>query len=99
MIENLADTSLAQYSEQSLAEIKRLSDPNVDEAQTINLRGEEGRQIVYGGEENGNPVQRMQTWLIKDNQAYVITYTAKPESYDKYLPTVEKMIESFQTTK
>ncbi|MGB5715002.1 MAG: PsbP-related protein [Waterburya sp.] len=99
LIENLADTSLAQYSEQSLAEIKRLSDPNVDEAQTINLRGEEGRQIVYGGEENGNPVQRMQTWLIKDNQAYVITYTAKPESYDKYLPTVEKMIESFQTTK
>ncbi len=100
LIENLAnDTSLTQYTEQSLAEIKRLSDPDVDEAQKINLGENKGRQIVYSGEENGRPVQRMQTWLVKDNQAYVITYTAKPDSYDKYLPTVEKMIESFQTIK
>jgi serine/threonine-protein kinase len=98
--ENLANnTSLRQYTEQSLAEIKRLSDPDVDEAQKINLGENEGRQIVYSGEENGRPVQRMQTWLVKDNQAYVITYTAKSESYDKYLPTVAKMIESFQTLK
>ena len=100
LIEELAsDTSLTQYTEQSLAEIKKLSDPNVKEAQTINLGGNEGRQIVYAGTENGFPVQRMQTWSIEDNQAYVITYTAKYNSYDKYLPTVEKMIESFKTIK
>ncbi len=100
LVENLAeDTSLAQYTEQSLAEIKKLSDPNVKEAQTIRLGEDEGKQIVYAGLENGFPVQRMQTWSIKDNQAYVITYTAKSNSYDKYLPTVEKMIESFQTIK
>ena len=99
LVENLAeDSSLEQYTEQSLAEIKRLSDPKIGEAQNLNLGAEAGRQIIYSGEENGSPVQRMQTWTVKDNQAYVVTYTAKPESYDKYLPSVEKMIESFAIT-
>lgn len=100
LVENLAsDSSLAQYTEQSLVEIKRLSDPNVGEAQAINLGKEAGRQIIYRGEESGSPVQRMQAWTVRDNQAYVITYTAEPESYERYLPSVEKMIESFAITK
>ena len=100
LIENLAsDSSLEQYTEQSLAEIKRLTDPDIGEAQATNLGKEPGRRIVYQGEENGSPVQRMQTWSVKDNQAFVLTYTAEPETYDKYLPLVEKMIKSFAITK
>ena len=98
LVENLSsDMSLAQYTDESISEIKRLSDPKVGEAQAINLGNHEARQVVYLGEENGNPVQRMQTWSVKNNQAYVITYTAQPDSYDNYLPAVEKMIESFET--
>ncbi|MGL6340716.1 MAG: protein kinase domain-containing protein [Waterburya sp.] len=92
------DMSLAKYTEESIAEIKKLSDPNVSTAQTVNLGKQEARQVIYSGEENGNPVRRMQTWSIKNNQAYVITYTAQPDSYESYLPIVEKMIESFETT-
>ena len=100
LIENLSDDlSLAQYTAQSIAEIKKLSDPNVGEPQIISLGANEGRQVVYDSKENGKPVQRMQTWSVKNSQAYVITYTAKPDSYDAYLPIVEKMIESFETTK
>ena len=100
LIENLSDDlSLAQYTAQSIAEIKKLSDPDVGEPQIISLGANEGRQVVYDSKENGKPVQRMQTWSVKNSQAYVITYTAKPDSYDAYLPIVEKMIESFETTK
>ena len=100
MVENLSeDTSLDEYTEQSLSEIEKLSDPNVDEPQTIGLGENEGKQVVYDSEENSKPVQRMQAWSVEDNKAYVITYTAEPDTYDKYLPTVEKMIESFETTK
>ncbi|MGD1921479.1 MAG: hypothetical protein ACFCAD_22870 [Pleurocapsa sp.] len=49
------------------------------------------------GDVNGNTVQRMQAWSIKDNRAYILTYTAKLDSYNNYLPSVEKMIESFET--
>ncbi|WP_019508762.1 serine/threonine-protein kinase [Pleurocapsa sp. PCC 7319] len=98
LVENLSsEMSLAQYTDESIAEIKRLSDPKVGAAQSIILGQSEARQVVYHGEENGNRVQRMQTWSVKNKQAYVITYTAKPDSYDSYLPTVEKMIESFET--
>lgn len=98
LVEDLPQNlALAEYTEQSLSEIKQLSDPTIGEAQSITLGTDEGRQIIYHGEENGSIVQRMQTWSVNGNRAYVITYTAIPESYDDYLPTVEKMIKSFET--
>ena len=38
----------------------------------------------------------MQIWTLKGKYAYLITYKAGPGKYSKYLPTVQKMIESFQ---
>lgn len=97
LVENLSDNmSLEQYTAESIAEIKRLSDPNVSEARAVNLGNRQGRQVTYDGEENGSPVQRRQTWSIEGDRVYVITYTARPHSYDKYLPIVDKMIESFK---
>jgi eukaryotic-like serine/threonine-protein kinase len=99
LVENLSkDLPLSEYTKLSLSEIKQLSDPNIGEAQVVTMGANEGRQIIYQGEENGSPVQRMQTWSVNGNRAYVITYTALPESFNDYLPTVEKMIESFETT-
>jgi serine/threonine-protein kinase len=100
LVEDLSsDLSLSEYTKQSLAEIKQLSDPNIGEAKVVAMGTNEGRQIIYQGEENGNPVQRMQTWSVNGDRAYVITYTAVPESYNRYLPTVEKIVESFETIK
>jgi eukaryotic-like serine/threonine-protein kinase len=100
LVEDLPQNlALAEYTQQSLAEIKQLSDPTIGNAQSIVLGSKEGRQIIYQGEENGRTVQRMQTWSIDGSRAYVITYTAIPESYDDYLPTVERMIKSFETIK
>lgn len=90
------DTSLAEYTEQSVAEIKQLSVLNVREAWSASLGGHPARQIVYSGSVNGTSVQRMQTWAIKNNRAYVVTYTALPETYNSYLPTVEKMMKSLK---
>jgi serine/threonine-protein kinase len=33
---------------------------------------------------------------LRENKAYLITYTATIDDYDKFLPTVEKMIESLK---
>ena len=97
LVEDLPkDMSLAQYTEESLAQIKKLSDPNVASPQTVNLGETPAQRVIYNGLEEGNWVRRMQTWSVVGDRAYVITYTALPESYDSYLPTVEKMIESFE---
>ncbi|MBE9045729.1 protein kinase [Pleurocapsales cyanobacterium LEGE 10410] len=97
LVEDLSGSmSLAQYTAESIAEIKRLSDPNVGEAQTVKLGDRPGQQVIYEGEEHGSSIQRMQTWSVEGDRAYIITYTAQPQSYNKYLPIVERMIESFK---
>ena len=100
LVENIPNNmSLEAYTDQSLAEIRKLSDPDIKKAQKITLGSNEARQIVYRGEENGQPVRRMQVWSVKGDRAYVLTYTATPQDYDLYLPMVEKTIESFETIK
>jgi eukaryotic-like serine/threonine-protein kinase len=39
----------------------------------------------------------MQVWSVQNKRVYIITYTALPDSYNSYLPTIKKMIESFET--
>ena len=97
LVENLSEgVSLDEYTTESIEEIKRLSDPYVREPEEIELGDNEGRKVVYTGEEGGSTVQRMQTWSVKGDKAYVITYTASIGSYNEYLPAVQEMIESFE---
>jgi len=41
----------------------------------------------------------MEIGAIKGHKAYILTYEAGPNEYDKYLPIAIKMIDSFQITK
>jgi eukaryotic-like serine/threonine-protein kinase len=41
-------------------------------------------------------LKMMQLYTLKNDRGYVITYGAEISNYDKYLPTVQKMISSFQ---
>ena len=46
-----------------------------------------------------NERKAMQVWTLKGDKAYLITYKAEPEKYSKYLPTIQKMIDSFEIIK
>jgi hypothetical protein len=37
-------------------------------------------------------------WTIKDNRVYIINYVANEDVYDRYVPVVQSMIDSFETT-
>jgi hypothetical protein len=41
----------------------------------------------------------MLLWTVKGNNVYTISYNAEAAKYSKYLPIVEKMIDSFEITK
>ena len=38
----------------------------------------------------------MQVWTIKGDKAYHITYAANADRYSDYLPSIQKMIGSFE---
>lgn len=95
-VENLvSDTSLSQYTAESIAEIKRFSDPNITSVKSTILGDYEARSVIYEGEDRGLPVKKMQVWTVFDNKAYTITYTAQPDRFKNYLPIVEQIITSF----
>ena len=41
----------------------------------------------------------MEIGTIKGDKAYILTYEAGANEYDRYLPTVNGLINSFQITK
>jgi hypothetical protein len=37
--------------------------------------------------------------ILKGDKNYELLYTSEPEKYDQILPTIQKMIDSFEITK
>lgn len=62
------------------------------------IDGEEAFEITYrGGTKSnpGKPFQWWQAWTVEDDQAYIMTLTASPESFEKYQSAAAEVLESF----
>jgi hypothetical protein len=90
------NVTLDAYSTLQISDLT-LSGTNFDlkeSAPTI-LAGIPAYKIVFSETLQQVPIQVMQVWAIKDNKAYVLTFTAEAPKYSTYLPVVQKMIDSF----
>ena len=81
--------------------IKRLQNDthfSVIESKPVMLKaGQPGFVITYrtvAGEDE--LFQKIQVYTIKRNKAYLITFTSQDASFSSYLPTVQKMINTFE---
>ena len=81
--------------------IKRLQNDthfSIIESKPVMLKGgQPGFVIIYrtvAGEDE--LFQKIQTYTIKRNKAYLITFTSQDASFSSYLPTVQKMINTFE---
>ncbi|HEV2877243.1 MAG TPA: PsbP-related protein [Nitrososphaeraceae archaeon] len=99
-IQELASKSvlLQEVTKVQISELKK-SNPNLEFSESISttLAGIPAYRVVFTATDN-NQVERkaMQIWTIIDNKAILITYKAQPDKYSTYLPTIERMIGSFQ---
>ena len=99
-IQELASKSvlLQEVTKVQLSELRK-SNPNLEisESTSTTLAGKPAYRVVFTATDN-NQVERkaMQLWAIIDNKAILITYKAQPDKYSTYLPTIERMISSFQ---
>jgi serine/threonine-protein kinase len=66
---------------------------NLLESSTTTLADIPGYKIVFSNIEG---LKTMQVWTVKDDKAYIITYVAKEEDYEKDLQIVQKIIDSFE---
>ncbi len=60
-----------------------------------------GYRFVYVGVVEGidDPLKYMHVWTIVGNRVFIITYSARESTFDKYLKLVNKTISSFDTIK
>ena len=66
------------------------------ESNTTTLAGIPGYEIIFTSLQG---LKTMQVWTIKNDKAYIITYVAQEEDYEKELQVAQKMIDSFEITK
>ncbi|HYZ96487.1 MAG TPA: hypothetical protein VE524_07805 [Nitrososphaeraceae archaeon] len=53
-------------------------------------------KVLYTNREGEDEHKTMQILSIKDDKIYLLTYSAEKRKYSDYLPTIEKMIDSFE---
>ena len=91
--------SLNQSKNDFTKEIKeRLSAAKIIQVSSTTLAYKPAFQIIYTGkdEEKDLKLKNWQIWTLQSNKAYIITYTAQQEEYDKFIPAVEEIIKSFE---
>ena len=92
------NVSLQEITKVQTSELKKSNlNLKLSESTSTTLEGKPAFRIVFSATDN-NQVERkaMQLWTVIGNKAVLITYKAQPDKYSSYLPTIEKMIGSFQ---
>ena len=46
----------------------------------------------------GTNLKELQLWMTNNSRAYILSYFTTNDSFDIYLPVIQKMIESFRIT-
>lgn len=88
-LEEFTQLSLDQYNQE----------PKPDKMWPIKdteLGGVKAKSVVLTIKHMGLDLKAMQYWFVKDSSAYLFTYTAYRDNYDRYEKDAQKLIESFQ---
>lgn len=91
--------TLAEFTNQSLDQIAEMvPDYRITDSRKATLAKEDAYLIAYTGSQGLLRLKWMSVYTIKNNTLYLITYTAGADRFQTYLPTVSKMLDSFEIT-
>ncbi len=90
-------TSLPDYTNSQEKVIQQfLTNAKIYEQHPTKLANLPAEEVVYTGKDEQYIVKRMAVWTLKNNRAYIITYTAEESEYDKFLKIAQEMINSLE---
>jgi hypothetical protein len=94
--------SLTQYANQNIADLNQsLPDAKLIASNTNNvvIAGLPAYRMVYTSADGNTILKTMEIGAMKGDKVYILTYEAAMQEYAKYLPVIQRMIDSFQITK
>ncbi|MDW0286398.1 MAG: PsbP-related protein [Nitrososphaeraceae archaeon] len=101
VIELESNKTLASITQNQLNKLKNLyPDIQILESMETIFLGHPSHMIIFTATDNTQSMRKaMQIWFKEDNKAFLMTYKSDNQSYSKYLPTIDKMLNSFYTYK
>jgi len=101
VIEVESNKSLASITQNQLNTLKNLyPDIQILESMETIFLGHPSHMIIFTATDNTQSMRKaMQIWFKEDNKAFLMTYKSDNQRYIKYLPTIDKMLNSFYTYK
>ncbi|HEX2306018.1 MAG TPA: PsbP-related protein [Nitrososphaeraceae archaeon] len=96
-----SNKTLASVTQTQLNTLKELyPDIQVLESIETTFLGHPAHMIIFTATDNTQNMRKaMQIWFKEDSKAYLMTYKSDNERFSKYLPTIDKMLNSFYTYK
>ena len=97
----VSNTTLPSITQTQLDTLGNLyPDINLLESIETTFLGHPAHMIVFTATDNTQNMRKaMQIWFKEDTRAYLMTYKSDNERFSKYLPTIDKMLNSFYTYK
>jgi eukaryotic-like serine/threonine-protein kinase len=101
VIEVESNNTLASITQNQLNKLKNLyPDIQILESMETIFLGHPSHVIIFTATDNTQSMRKaMQIWFKEDNKAFLMTYKSDNQRYSKYLPTIDKMLNSFYTYK
>ncbi len=75
---------------------KDVKDFKLIDSSKIKVDGKNANKIVYTANIKDIDVKTMQVWILKDYKVYVATYVSEVDKFSKFLPTVNKIVDSLK---
>ena len=101
VIEVESNKTLASITQNQLNILKNLyPDIQILESMETIFLGHPSHMIIFTATDNTQSMRKaMQIWFKEDNKAFLMTYKSDNERYSKYLPIIDRMLNSFYTYK
>lgn len=78
---------------------KLLTNYKLEQSEAVTIDGVDALKLVYTHQMGEIKAKVTQFLLLKDNKAYVITFSAEPDNFNKLLPQIDEVIKSFHFDK
>jgi serine/threonine-protein kinase len=89
--------NLPEYTTSRINEIiQNLPGAKIIDSRPTKLANLPAHEVVYSGKEDELMLTRKAIWMLKDRQAYILTYTAPESQYEEFLSIAQKTIDSFE---
>lgn len=95
------DNTLQKYTTVKMAELFNPLETTIEQQSNFTIAGNPAHKVVYNTTTSSMgqkvpPLKKMEVWTIKNTKVYDITYSASSSRYNDYLPTIQKMLDSFR---